>query len=207
MDGAMSASGGEDMYVNYLTLSLMAVTGVLLLGAWYVLRGEERAEERNAYALAFGAGGVIMAITGLAMALTWPLPGQYNIAFGEPLAYFGVLLSFGSIALGRGVNLGPLSALAAVGGAGTVFGAIAIAQNRLTLIPELATVVFGASGLAALLFPLRLRLRPVRIVIGVLLAVAGVLFAFIGATAILHHLGPGAFDVWKPGSMRGAAGG
>jgi hypothetical protein len=42
------------MYVNYLTLSLMAVTGVLLLGAWYVLRGEARSEERKAYAFAFG---------------------------------------------------------------------------------------------------------------------------------------------------------
>ncbi|MFS8065112.1 MAG: DUF981 family protein [Byssovorax sp.] len=168
------------------------------------LRGEAREEQRKAYAFAFGAGGVIMTVTGLFLALTWPLPGQYNIAFGEPLAYFGVLLCLGSIALGHGVDLGPLSALAAVGGAGAVFVAIAIAQNRLTLIPAPATVVFGATGLAALLFPLRRRARPVRVATGVLLIVAGVLFAFIGATAILHHLGPGAFDTWKPGSMRGA---
>jgi putative membrane protein len=190
------------MYVNYLTLSLMAVTGVLLLGAWYVLRGEARVEERRAYAFAFGAGGAIMAVTGLSIALTWPLPGQYNIAFGEPLAYFGVLLLLGSIALGRGVDLGPLAALAALGGAGVLCMAIAIARYRLTLIPELATVVFGASGLAALLFPLRLRFRAVRIATGVLLVVAGVLFAFIEATALLHHLGPGSFDAWKPVSTR-----
>lgn len=195
------------MYVNYLTLSLLAVTGVLLLGAWYVLRGEVKAEERTAYAFAFGAGGVIMAVTGFSIALTWPLPAQYNIAFGEPLAYFGVLLSLGSVALGYRVSLGPLSALAALGGAGVLCVAIAIGLYRLTLIPVLATVVFGASGLAALLFPLRLRFKPVRIGIGVLLALAGVLFAFIGAAAFLHHLAPGSFDAWKPASLRGAVGG
>lgn len=195
------------MYVNHLTLSLLAITGVLLLGAWYVLRGEARAEERKAYAFAFGAGGVIMAVTGLSIALTWPIPGQFNIAFGEPLAYFGVLLALGSIALARGVDLRPLAALGALGGAGVVLVAIAIARHRLTLIPALATVVFGASGLAALLFPLRLRFKAARIVTGVLLVVAGVLFASITATAILHHLAPGSFDGWKPPSMRGAAGG
>ncbi len=195
------------MYVDYLTLSLMAVTGVLLLGAWYVLWGEARAEQRKAYAFAFGAGGVLMAITGLSIALTWPLPAQFNMAFGEPLAYFGVLLFLGSIALGHGVDLRPLSALAAVGGAGVVFVAIAIARHQLTLIPAPATVAFGATGLAALLFPLRLRIRLVRIAVGVLLVIAGALFAFITATAILHHLAPGSFDAWKPASMRGAKGG
>jgi putative membrane protein len=193
------------MYIDYLTLSLLAVTGVLLLGASYVLRGEAREEQRRGYAFAFGAGGLLMAITGLSMALTWPLPGQFNMAFGEPLAYFGVVLSLGSIALSQGVDLRPLSALAALGGAGVVCTAIAIAQHRLTLIPAPAAVAFGAIGVAALLFPLRLRLRPVRLAVGVLLVLAGILFAFITATAIFHHLAPGAFDGWKPGSMGGAA--
>jgi putative membrane protein len=193
------------MYVNYLTLCLMAVTGVLLLGAWYVLRGEARVEQRTAYAFAFGGGGLVMAVTGLAIALTWPLPAQYNIAFGEPLAYFGILLSLGSIALARGVDLGPLGALGALGGAGVVCMAIAIARHRLTMIPALATVVFGASGLAALLFPLRLRWKPARVATGALLFIAGGLFAFITATAIVHHLAPGSFDGWRPAAMCGAA--
>jgi putative membrane protein len=191
------------MYVNHLTLSLMAVTGVLLLGAWYVLRGEAREDERKAYAFAFGAGGLIMTITGLSLALAWPLPGQFNVAFGDPLAYFGVLLSLGAIALGRGVDLRPLAALGALGGAGSVLVAIAVARYRLTMIPGLATAAFGASGLAALLFPLRLRFKAARIVTGALLGVAGVLFAIITATAILHHLAPGSFDAWKPAPMRG----
>ena len=193
------------MYVNHLTLSLLAVAGVLLLGAWYVLRGEARAEARTAYAFAFGAGGAIMAATGFYIALGWPLPAQYNIAFGEPLAYFGSLLILGSIALGRGVDLGPLAALGAVGGAGTVLVAIAVARYGLTAIPALATVGYGATGLAALLFPLRVRFEPARLAVVALLVVAGAVFAFIGAGAILHHLGPGAYDMWVPASMRGAA--
>lgn len=194
------------MYVNFLTLSLLAVTAVLLLGAWYVLRGEARAEHREAYALAFGAGGLLMAVTGLPITLTWPLPGPYNIAFGEPLSYFGLLLALGSIALARGADLQPVSALAAIGGVGTVIVGVAIARYRLTLIPALAAVVFIASGLAALLFPLRARSKPARVTVFLLLLLAGVLFAMIGANAFLHHLAPGSFDGWRPLPMRGATG-
>jgi putative membrane protein len=49
------------------------------------------------YAFAALAGGVVMSVTGYHLALTWPLPGQYNIAFGEPLASFGSPLVVGSV--------------------------------------------------------------------------------------------------------------
>lgn len=52
------------LYVNYLRLSLVAVTAVLFVAARWVLADEARPESREAYAFAALAGGVIMSVTG-----------------------------------------------------------------------------------------------------------------------------------------------
>ncbi|KYF80027.1 hypothetical protein BE11_41555 [Sorangium cellulosum] len=192
------------LYINYITLPLAAAAGVLLLGAWYVSRAERREGDRRPFAAAFGAGGLILAVTGFHLSLTWPIPAQYNIAFGEPLAYFGTLLVIGSVALSRGVNLGPLSVLGALGGVINLVAAVAIFRYRLTWITMTATSMFGASGLAAVLFPLRNRSTLVRLAIAALLLIAGALFAATACTAHLHHLAPGSFDQWLPAPARGA---
>ncbi|WP_437719444.1 DUF981 domain-containing protein [Sorangium sp. So ce448] len=191
------------LYINYLTLPLAAVTAVLLLGAWYVARAERREDHRRAFAAAFGAGGLILAVTGFHLTLTWPIPGQYNIVFGEPLAYFGTLLVIGSVALSRGVDLGPLSILGALGGVTNLVAAVAIFRYRLTSMPMIAAVMFGASGLAAVLFPLRSRSALVRSSVAVLLLIAGALFGVTACGAYLHHLAPGSFDRWIPAQARG----
>lgn len=189
------------LYINYLTLSLAAVTAVLFVAAWYALAGETgatSAERREGCAFAAIAGGLVMAATGLPIALTWPLPGAYNIAFGEPLAYFGTLLVVGGLALRRGADLRPISALGAFGGAALLLIAVAIARHGLTLIPAIASIAFGSVGLAALVFPFRGRSKLARSATGALLILGGCLFALITSTAILHHLAPGSFDRWVP---------
>lgn len=191
------------LYVNYLTLSLVAVTAILFVAARWVLAGEARLESREAYAFAALAGGIVMSATGYHLALTWPLPGQYNIAFGEPLASFGSLLVVGAMALRRGADLRPIATLAAFSGAATVLVAVAIARYGLTLIPLQATAAIGSAGLAALCFPFRARHGALRVATGLLLIVSGVLFATITAPAILHHLAPDSFDRWLP-ALRGS---
>lgn len=195
------------LYINYLAFSLVAVAGVLLLGAWYVSRAERREDHRRPFAAAFGAGGLILAVTGFHLALTWPIPAQYNIAFGEPLAYFGTLLVIGGVALSRGVNLGPLSILGALGGVTNLVAAVAIFRYRLTWITMTATMMFGASGLAAVLFPLRSRSTLVRSSVAVLLLIAGALSGVTAYGAYLHHLAPGSFDQWIPAQARRAPAG
>ncbi|KYF92310.1 hypothetical protein BE17_48260 [Sorangium cellulosum] len=193
------------LYINYLTFPLVTVTGVLLLGAWYVARAEQREDHRRAFAAAFGAGGLILAVTGFHLTFTWPIPAQYNIAFGEPLAYFGTLLVIGSVALSRGVGLGPVSVLGALGGVTNLVVATAIFRYRLTSITMTATMMFGASGLAAVLFPFRSGSRLVRSSVAVLLLIAGALFGVTACGAYLHHLAPGSFDRWIPAQARGAS--
>jgi putative membrane protein len=191
------------LYVNYLALPLVAVTAMLFVAARMVLAddtGPASADKREGYAFGAIAGGLVMAVTGLHLSLTWPLPGAYNIAFGEPLAYFGTLLVIGGLALRRGVDLAPIHALGAVGGVALLVIAVAIARYGLTLIPGMASIAFAAVGLAALAFPFRGRNKVVRAATFALLVLGACLFAIISTTAVLHHLAPGSFDAWVPGA-------
>ncbi|MYW01912.1 DUF981 domain-containing protein [Streptomyces sp. SID3343] len=85
-------------------MSVAAGAGLLLVVAlgWQLLSpGRKIAPE--AWALAFGALGFVLIVTGLHMTLTWPLAGQGfpfdNIVFGEPALAFGVLLACASLYL------------------------------------------------------------------------------------------------------------
>ncbi|WP_308164443.1 DUF981 family protein [Nonomuraea sediminis] len=83
---------------TYNTIMAVAAGVALLLIVAFgrrLLRGGFM-ERVDGWALAFGALGAILAVTGLHMTLTWPLAGQGfpfdNIVFGEPCLAFGVLL-------------------------------------------------------------------------------------------------------------------
>jgi uncharacterized membrane protein len=86
--------------------TIMAVSAglslVLLVAVGYQMdRG--RPVHRQAWAVALGMLGAILAVTGLHMSLTWPLSGPTafdNISFGEPALAMGVLLLAGSWLLG-----------------------------------------------------------------------------------------------------------
>ncbi|MBA0050634.1 DUF981 family protein [Streptomyces sp. AJS327] len=77
-------------------MSLAAGVGLLLVVAlgYRLLKGQPVVPD--GWALAFGALGLLLFLTGLHMTLTWPLAGQGfpfdNIIFGEPALGFGALL-------------------------------------------------------------------------------------------------------------------
>ncbi|WP_327089758.1 DUF981 domain-containing protein [Nonomuraea sp. NBC_01738] len=85
-------------------MAICAGVGLLLVVAFArrVLRGDPM-EHVDGWALAFGALGLILTLTGLHMTLTWPLAGQGfpfdNIIFGEPCLAFGVILLFAALYL------------------------------------------------------------------------------------------------------------
>ena len=84
---------------TYNTLmSVAAGAGLLLVVALgHQILSRERKIVPESWALAFGALGFTLTVTGLHMTLTWPLAGQGfpfdNIIFGEPALAFGVFLS------------------------------------------------------------------------------------------------------------------
>ena len=75
------------------------VAGTVLL-AFYLWKGIDYKDQRP-YASAFFMTGVSSFITGLQLSFMWPLPGGYNIAYGDASVLFGVVF------LATGLSLWP----------------------------------------------------------------------------------------------------
>ncbi|MDJ1131555.1 DUF981 family protein [Streptomyces iconiensis] len=105
---ALAASGLKIDWTKMPTyntiMSVAAGAGLLLVLA---LAGQLLSPDRRivpeSWALAFGALGFTLTLTGLHMTLTWPLAGQGfpfdNVIFGEPALAFGVFLSSAALYL------------------------------------------------------------------------------------------------------------
>jgi putative membrane protein len=196
------------MFINYLTLALLAAAATLALGAWFLLRNPAEAsrteDHTRGFAWAFGAAGALLAIMGFHISLTWPIPGAYNIVFGEPLAYFGTLLVIGAPALGFRQNLMPLLVLGAFGALSNLVLAAAIIRFGMTRSPGLGAAMYLTSGLGLLILPGMFRSAAVRKIAAALFAISAALFALTGCLSYLEHPGPEAFGKWVPIEMRRA---
>ncbi len=127
-------------------MSVAAGAGLLLVVAlgFRLLTGRRVVAE--SWALAFGALGFLLVVTGLHMTLTWPLAGQGfpfdNIVFGEPALAFGVLLSTAAFYLWkRGGTL-----TEATGDAGTRTGAAVLAGPVSVFVFGMGLACFGIAA-------------------------------------------------------------
>ena len=92
------------------TMGLVAGAVMLLLVVFVRVVQRPRRGSLEGWAWMFIALGLILAVTGTHMSLTWPLEqiegapccAVDNVAFGEPAMYFGVLIAFAGIAIIRG---------------------------------------------------------------------------------------------------------
>lgn len=191
------------MFIDYLTLMMVAVvTGALLTGwyGWRLLAAP--AEVQQSWGWSFIAVGLLLAIPALHLTLTWPLPGGNNIIMGEPALYFGVLLTLAGLIILRGQDLRPLAWLALPGGIALLTISIAILQHGLTRSPTLWAIAYAAFGIAAVLVPFAFRFPVLRPIVAILLLVGAAIFAFGTLGAYLEHPGPEQFGKWRPLPMR-----
>ncbi|MFD8595745.1 DUF981 family protein [Kitasatospora sp. NPDC059646] len=133
-------------------MSLCAGAGLLLVVALGWLLLTDRPVVPDAWAMGFGALGVILFATGLHMTLTWPLAGQGfpfdNVIFGEPSLGFGVLLLFAAFFLWRrGAALGEVGV-----DRGRTVAALAAPVSLLVLGLGLACFGIAAAGWRYTLF-------------------------------------------------------
>lgn len=90
---------------TYNTIMSVSAGAALLTLVWFgraLLK--RKTEGMEAWALALAVPGLILAVTGFHMTLTWPFAKYFpydNIIFGEPSLAFGVLLLFASFYLWR----------------------------------------------------------------------------------------------------------
>jgi putative membrane protein len=178
------------MYVNYITLMLINLSAGMFLTAWFLLRGLDRAEARN-WAPGFALVGILGLITGLHMTLTWPVPGSYNIAFGEMAVLFAVLMLALAGALTWSWSLVPIGVYAFLAGLAAVIVGIRIMHLGMTLQPVVGGLGFIISGgVGVLAVPLHVLrglpwLRGLALIFAVL---AGIVWGVLAYMAYWGHL-------------------
>lgn len=142
-------------------------------------------------------------MTGLHLSFTWPLPGSYNVGYGDTTTLFGVVFLATSIALWQGWDLVPVTVYAFFAGIDALIVGFRIWSLQLTKEPLMSAVGFilaGFSGLGAFPFFMWFREnKSVRwAVIAVLIVTAG-LWAITFYGALWGHLE--SFGKWVPATM------
>jgi len=186
------------MDIDYVTLMLVnQVAGLVLLACWLFFDADSPRERRWVPGLAMA--GFLSLATGLHMVFTWPLPGAFNILYGEMAVFFGILLLGLVFVLVAGLDLLPVAIYAAFAGLAAVLVGIQVYQLGLTHNPPLSGTAFvwmGVIGLVAVPM-LRLRGLPAFRVFGAVgLLIGAVLWGVVGYMAYWHHVAPA--TQWKP---------
>jgi len=142
-------------YVNYLSLVLLNTgTGFMIL-AGFLLAG--RLTEFTRWIPGFLVTGFISVLFGLHIVITWPLPASYNIAFGEPVFLSGILFLVLGFSLLKDWSLLSVGIYSFFAGLASVLIGVKVYLLKLSLIPELAAMIFlfsGISGMSLFLFTL-----------------------------------------------------
>ncbi|MGG6239169.1 DUF981 family protein [Nodosilinea sp. AN01ver1] len=192
------------MFIDYITLMLINMVAGLVLLADFVYRGLDGANLKR-WIPGFGLVGAIALVTGLHMTLTWPVPGSFNISFGETTVLFGGLYIAAAIAIAQGWDLLSLTVYGFFAGlTSIVVGAriINLGQTQQPLVAGLGFIITGLGGVLAAPTLVYLRNnRTWRTVGAVVLLVAALIWAIIGFRAYWGHME--GFSEWQPPVMRG----
>lgn len=190
------------MFIDYLSLVMINMVAGTVLLAYYLWKGIDETDQR-AYAAGFGGVGLVALITGLMISFTWPLPGSYNVGFGETTTLFGVVFLGTALALSQGWSLVPIAIYAFFAGIDAVIVGIRILSLGLTQEPLLSAVGFVLAGLggifAAPFFMFFRNNRVFRMLAVLVLLATAVIWAVTFYGALWGHLA--SFAKWLPPTM------
>ncbi len=186
------------MFVNYITLMLInLVSGLFLLASYVYFALGDTNQKR--WVPGFGITGAIALTTGLHMIFTWPIPGSFNIAYGEMSVLFGLLFLGASLSIALGWDLLTVAIYAFFAGVAAVVVGLRIINLGLTRQPLISGIGFILTGLGGIFAAPTLYLqtnRALRIVGVIVLVVAALIWAFTGYMAYWGHLAE--YSDWKP---------
>lgn len=190
------------MFIDYLSLVMINMVAGTVLLAYYLWRGIDETDQRS-YAAGFGGVGLVALITGLMISFTWPLPGSYNVGFGEATTLFGVVFLGTALALSQGWSLIPIAIYAFFAGVDAVIVGIRILSLGLTQEPLLSAVGFVLAGLggifAAPFFMFFRNNRAFRMLAVLVLLATAAIWAVTFYGALWGHLA--SFSKWLPPTM------
>jgi putative membrane protein len=188
------------MFIDYVALMLANLAVSLFLLGVLVIFYPDGQPKRVAPGLL--VTGFIGTVTGLDTIFHWRLPGSYNIAFGEPATALGVLLFAGALALLLDWDLLSLTIFAVIFGAVAIILGVRILVLGMTNLSPLAAAGFVLAGVAGLLsmpFYFFRHSLGLRVLLVVVLFLAGAIWAFMAFGAYWQHLS--SFSKWVPAAM------
>jgi len=191
------------MFIDYLTIIMINLVAGTTILAYYLYKGWT-AEDQRPYAAGFGIVGLLGVILGLVLTFTWPLPGSYNIAYGEATTLFGGVFLATAFALYHRWDLKPVTIFAFFAGIYAVIVGIRIISLNLTKEPIISGVGFILAGLGGVVcFPAfgLLKNKTVRTVAAVVLLVTALLWAFTFYNSLWGHME--SFGSWVPATLLG----
>ncbi len=190
------------MFIDFLTLVMINLLAGTVLLAFYLWRGIDEKDQRP-YASAFFVTGLVSLIAGLQISFTWPLPGSYNVGYGDATTLFGVVFLGTAIALWQGWSLIPISLYSFFAAIDALIVGIRIWSLQLTKEPLISAIGFVLAGLSGLgVFPFLMWFRENKIVrwIGILLLLGtALLWAITFYGSLWDHMA--SFAKWVPPTM------
>lgn len=192
------------MFIDFLTLMLINMAVALVLFALYVFFFFEKDSKKMVPG--FLVVGALALITGFRMIFTWPLPGSFNIAYGDPTVLLGAFFFMAGLAINFGWDLLTIGIYSAVAGATVIFLGVRIFDLKMGSNPLEAALAFVGSGATAILALPSIALPKVKW-IRWLTALAAIVTAaawvYVGFSAYWGHLS--SFSKWVPATMIPAA--
>ena len=187
-------------FVDALTVMLIGLaSGTAIAGFYFFFAARKNAEQVKALVYpAFGVG-LFNFISGFVMSFSWPLPGGYNMLFGDPQLLFGLFLMIAAYAGHRDpkyLRTGILPLLILFLGIYVLAGAYSIVQLKLETGQNLITAMglYLSDGIAAVLAPI-MYLNPERgtakyayYIMWIILGIGTVFAMVIGVMGFNEHL-------------------
>jgi putative membrane protein len=191
------------MFIDFLTIVMINLVAGTVLLAYYLWKGIDEQDQRP-YAAAFFVTGGLSLITGLRLAFTWPLPGSFNVGYGDATTLFGIVFLGTSIALSQGWDLLPVALYGFFAGMDAIIVGARILSLGLGQEPLVAAVGFILAGLAGVCsFPF-LRWfkdnKTIRWISIAVLLVTAAIWAVTFYAALWAHLA--SFAKWVPATMK-----
>ena len=176
--------------IDYVTLLLVNMVAGLAVLAFFLWWGIERKDCRD-WAPAFGISGFVATVAGFVMTFTWPIPAPYAMAYGEMSVLLGVLFLGTAWALHYGWRLYPLSIYAFFPGVAAIVIGVRIFTLSLTLMPLMTAISFivtGSGGVFAGVALWKQHIRIVRILGGLMMLAAALLWVPTTYLAYWEHM-------------------
>ena len=188
------------MFIDYLALALLDL--VISLSMIVLFFGKYINDNPKKLVPGFLVAGFIGMMLGFHITFTWPLPGSFNIGFGEPLVLFSVLTFGTGLALLFDWDLFSLGVYAFLAGIVAIlvgFRLINLGMTKEPVMSGLGFIFTGATGLLYLPAWATRQSPAVRMIAALTALIALVIWAITGYGSYWGHME--SFSNWKPATM------